>query len=283
MIKDFSECAPSDKYYCGTGRKKGIRIGRENYIIKFRRNTPDGQADNHVSEYLGSHIFDILGSVAQDTWLGTYQGEEVVLIRDFTSESEVFVPFNAMRDCCLDLGSRCVEYECEDIMNVLQEGGKVTRVDEALDGFWDMFVIDAFLGNKARHGNSWGFLKNGNWCGLAPVFGNDSCLFPDIVTDHQCMEILSSREKMERWIFQFPVSKIKVDGKSCSYYEIISSHRFRECDRAIWRIIKRMDFSAIFILVQILEMLSDVKKNFLMIMLEERYKKLLLKPFERMM
>lgn len=283
MLKDFSRCKPSGRYYTGAERKLGIVMNGENYILKFRKNSPAGFTYNHVSEYLGSHIFDMLGIRTQETWLGIYKGEEVVVLKDFTSENEMFVPFNDVGDSSLDMDRERVQYEYSDIMDMLEANRKLTKVEETIDVFWDMFIVDAFLGNFDRHGSNWGFLKKQDRYMLAPIFDNGSCLFPKIVTDEQCLAVTSSQEEMEKRVFQFPTSQIKLDGKKSSYYDIIASHRFCECDKALGRIMKKIDFEAIHRLVSSIECMGEVRKRFLMTMLERRYEKLLLEPFERMM
>lgn len=280
MIKDFSGCHPSHKYYGGSGRKKGIRIDGENYIIKFRKNTKDGKAYNHVSEYLGSHIFELLGCVAQDTWLGVYQGEEIVLMKDFVAEEAAFVPFCDISEQAIDVCGELLDPACEE---AFQKLGEPERLGEIREAFWDMFIIDALIGNPDRKGRSWGFIERAGGYELAPVFNNDACLFSGIISDEQCREVLASELKMERMIFESCTSQIRMDRGECSFFEIISSHRFRECDRALWRIIKKIDFVMIDLLVRTVDVLSDIKKQFVLTILEERYKRLLLEPFERTM
>lgn len=281
MIRDFSKCARSEKYYAGAGRKIGITLNGKNYIIKFRRKSPYGLTYSHVSEYLGSHIFDLFGIIVQDTWLGTYCGEEVVAVKDFISDGEIFAPFDDMSGCCIDVYRNCAQYEYGDIMNIMRENIGPDRIEEAVDTFWDMFIIDAFTGNVDRRGRNWGFIRRGGKYRIAPVFGNDSCLFPEVVTDEQCRKIMSSEEEMEHCILQFSVPQVKWRGKKSSFYEIIASHKFPECDRALWRVIKKIDFSGIQDLVWGMDGLSDLRKIFLLQILEERYKKFLLEPFER--
>lgn len=279
MMRDFSRCQLSTKYYTGAERKLGIVIKNENYIMKFRRNSPHGLTYNHVSEYVGSHIFELAGIETQQTWLGVYQGEDVVVLKDFTGERDVFVPFNDVGDSSLDMDRERVQYEYEDIMAMLEANVKLTQVEETIDTFWDMFILDALIGNFDRHGSNWGFLKKQNTYRLAPVFDNGSCLFPKIVTDRQCEEIMNSSEEREKRVFLFPTSQIKLDGKKSSYYDVIASHRFSACDQALERVVKKLDFAAVLTVVNELDVMSDIRKKFLNVMLEERYEKLLLQPY----
>ncbi len=64
------------------------------YMLKFPKATAFGKSMSHVSEHLGSRIFEAAGIPAQRTYLGTYQGEQVVACRDFNVKGCQFVPFN---------------------------------------------------------------------------------------------------------------------------------------------------------------------------------------------
>lgn len=280
MIKDFSKCAPSGKFYTGAERKKGIRFKGEDYIVKFRKNSSAGPTFNHVSEYLGCHIFEMAGILTQETWLGIYRGEEVVVMKDFTSATGIFVPFNDVGDSSLDMDRERSQYSYTDIMRMLEANRKLTHVEETIDAFWDMFIMDAFLGNFDRHGSNWGFLKNQDRYRMAPVFDNGSCLFPKLVSDEQCREVLESPVEMEKRVYQFPTSQIQMNKRKSSYYEVISSHQFVECDRALKRMEKKIDIDEICHLVNGVEQMSELRRDFLVNMLRLRYEKLICEPLE---
>lgn len=282
-MRELSRYRKNRRFYAGRRKKTGVVIGGEDYVIKYRRKSTEGAVCDHVSEYLGSHIFDMLGVTTQDTWLGKCRDEEVVLCKDFISEDESFLPFGQLEEYFLDLTGRAVSYEYEHIMEVLTKLLGASAAKVIIKTFWDMVVIDAFVANGERDENSWGLLKKGSLYSPAPVLGNDSCLFPDVVTDEQCREILASKEEMERRIFDIPVPKIQYRGRTCSYYDIVSDHHFRDCDRALWRMIQKIDFAAVNYLVESVAFTSSIRKKFLITILEERYKNLLLKPFEKRM
>lgn len=282
MITDFSRCRDSGRFYTGAERKKGILLKGENYIIKFRKYSPAGPSYNHVSEYLGCHIFAMAGILTQQTWLGTYQGEDVVVMKDFTSENDIFVPFNDVGDSSLDVDRERFQYSYSDIMDMLEANRKLTHVEETIDAFWDMFVMDAFLGNFDRHGSNWGFLKCGDRYRMAPVFDNGSCLFPKLVTDEQCREVMDSEEEMEKRVFQFPTSQIQLRGRKSSYYDVIASHEFAACDAALERMTRRIQLPAIYECVNGIEGMSKIRKEFLCRMLGMRFEKLLQEPWKEM-
>ena len=64
--------------------------------------------------------------------------------------------------------------------------------------FWDMFVVDALIGNWDRHNGNWGFLysQEKDELELAPIFDCGSSLFPQV--DEEMMKmILSSKKRTE--------------------------------------------------------------------------------------
>ena len=50
-------------------------------------------------------------------------------------------------------------------------------------------------------------------------------------------------------IFKFPTSQIKLNGRKSSYFEIISSLRYKECNEALTRIFPRINMNDIFNLI----------------------------------
>ena len=80
---DFSEYELNGKYYGGSERKEGITINNDDYMIKYQKQTAFGKRNNHVSEFIGSHIFEMCGVSAHKTYLGYRDGEEVVACKDF--------------------------------------------------------------------------------------------------------------------------------------------------------------------------------------------------------
>ncbi|MBE5867900.1 MAG: CtkA family protein [Lachnospiraceae bacterium] len=279
---DYSKYPDGNRFYSGAERKKSILVSDKPYLIKFQKNSRDGLRFNHVSEYLGSHIFALLGVEAQETFLGTYNGENVVAIRDFLEEDEVFVPFNGVGDSSLEQDKEKYQYTYEDIIGMLQENIKLTNVKQTIELFWDMFIIDAFVANFDRHGSNWGFIKRDNKYRLSPVFDNGSSLFPQLNTDEKIEEVLNDQEEIDRRIYQFPTSQVKYRGKKSSYYEIISGLDFDECNKALARITERIDFDKIDKLIDSIECISEKRKEFYKIILKERYEKILLESYNKL-
>lgn len=279
---DFSTYPPSERYYGGTERKIGILINDRPYMVKFQKASVFGLRNNHLSEHIGSTLFNALGLPAQETLLGTYDGQPVVACRDFVGEDEQFVPFNDVGESSLDRDKETYQYDYEDIMLMLRDNSKLTSVQETVSAFWEMYVIDALVGNFDRHGANWGFIKKNDAYRLAPVFDNGSCLFPSLPED-QMPSIIQSPEETDARVYNFPTSQIRLNGKKSSYYEVINSLAFPECNKALAAIVGRCSLDSILSVVDGVPESSATQKQFYCHMLQHRFEKILQAPYERLM
>ena len=278
---DFTMYPQSNTYYGGSERKLGILVDGAEFMLKFRKEDPFGtKRNNHLSEFLGSHIFEELGFLVQETHLGWYKGEEVVACRNFVRDDETFVPFDDVGESSLEQDKDTYQYEYDDIMRMLRDNQKLTQVNQTIELFWDMYVVDALLGNFDRHGANWGFIKHNGSYRAAPIFDNGSCLYPSLTDEDEMRSIVSSREETEKRIFTFPTSQIRYNGQKSSYTQVIRSLAFQECNAAVARIYERCDMARIEHLVDNTPMSSDAWKTFMMHMLKERYRVIVQEPYE---
>ncbi|WP_172135108.1 HipA domain-containing protein [Adlercreutzia sp. ZJ473] len=279
---DFTSCELSNRYYGGTERKIGVIVGDEPFMLKFQKRTAFGVQLNHLSEHLGSRVFACAGIPSQYTVLGTYKGEPVVACRDFLSENEQFVSFNDVGESTLDQDKETYQYEYADIMRMLRDNSKLTDVEGTVAAFWEIFIIDALIGNFDRHGGNWGFVKHAGRYRLAPVFDNGSCLFPSLLDD-QMARIIASDEETRKRVFDFPTSQVKLDGRKSSYYEVISSLAFPECNKALANVVARLDMDAVRACVADLADASETRRLFYTHMLDARYELILRSAYEKLM
>ena len=279
---DYTKYALSGRYYTGAERKKGILIDGEAYIVKYARELPDGISYSHVSEYIGSHLFAHAGVETQQTMLGSCDKKQVVVMKDFIGVGETFVPFNDVGDSTLEQDRERYRYSYDDIIEMLTENSKLTNVEETCRHFWNMYVVDAWIGNFDRHGANWGFLKKNNQYRIAPVYDNGSSLFPKLNTDDKLREVLQSAREMEKRVFQFPTSQILLGGKKSSYYEVISSLQFQQCNEAVCRMYERINLDWVKEFIEGMEMLSPLRRQFYVEMLKIRYEKMICEPYFRL-
>lgn len=279
---DFSKYEKTATLFGGSERKIGLDIDGFEYMIKFRKVTDFGKRNNHISEYLGSHIYGLLGYDVQDTYLGVYKGEEVVACKNFVTDGAEFVPFNDVGESSLERDKEVYQYSYEDIMQMLRDNVKLTDVKETVSAFWEMYVIDALIGNFDRHGANWGFLKRDNKYSLAPIFDNGSSLYPNLTDEDMMKKIMDSEELTNERIYRFPTSQVKLNGEKSSYPQVISSMRYSECNEAVIKVCRRYNVEAADKLIDATEFIGDTQKRFYKYMLRQRFEKILLPTYEKL-
>ena len=281
MYYDFSNFRLSNIRYGGSERKLGILINDEPYMLKFQKVTRFSKRNNHLSEFLGSHIFEILGFDVHETYLGAYKGEAVVACKDFVTNGYEFVPFNDVGESTIETDKEKYQYTYEDIISLLKKNQKITNIDETISIFFEMYIVDALIGNFDRHGANWGFLKKDNKYKLAPIFDNGSCLFPQLVNEDEIKFILNDQKEINERIFRFPTSQIKLGEGKSSYFEVISSLKFEECNKALVKIYSKVDLNKINDLIDSLN-ITKVHKDFYKLMIEERFNKIIKYSYDKL-
>ena len=168
-------------------------------------------------------------------------------------------------------------------MQMLHDNSKLTSVDETISRFWELYIVDALLGNFDRHGANWGFLKKDNKYKSAPIFDNGSCLFPNLSGEDEMLSIINSEEETNKRIYTFPTSQIKLNGKKSSYYDVISSLQFKVCNIALANIYAKIDLQRIYSFIDNnVPFISDTQKRFYKHIITERFNKIIKESYDRL-
>lgn len=276
---DFTNYQIKKKTYSGAnGSKISIVIDNELYMLKMpqhaNKNENLSYSNSAISEYIGSHIFNMLGIKAQETILGTYKYHDVerisVACKDFEKDGYVLKDFASVKNQVIDSNSNGYGTELNDVLEAIE---KQMLIDPKTlsDYFWDMFIVDALIGNWDRHNGNWGFLYNQDTddIKLAPIYDCGSCLFPQL-GEEGIKNILKDKQKFNARIYDFPTSALSLNNKRINYYTFISSHEYKECDNALKRISKRIDLNEINKLIDGITCISDNHKIFLKNILKAR-------------
>ena len=262
--------------YKGSEKKKTLIYNNKRYLVKFpdpirEKNKNISYINNAFSEYIGSHIFEIVGFETQNTVLGiyNYNGKEKIVCacEDFTNENTILYEFEKVAlSTKLD---KKVETELTDIMEVIEES-KIINNDMLKRCFWDMFIIDALIGNTDRHNGDWGFLVNLDTkkINFAPIYDCGSCLNP--MLEDEKLEKISDIEIKNLAINSY--SCIKENGKKLNYMAYIKCVKNEECNKAIIRVFEKIDISKINEFIGDVSCMSSVRKNFYKKIINYRYK-----------
>ena len=288
---DFTNLSTKKKAYGGAnGSKLSVIYNDELYMLKLPmhalKNPNLSYTNSCTSEYLGCHIFNMLGIKAQETLLGTYKYHDkvktVVACKDFTFPGVVILDFASIKNQIIDSASNGYGTELSDIIDTIN---KQTVVDseELKEHFWNMFVVDAFIGNWDRHNGNWGFLYNQETDKLeiAPIFDCGSALFPQI-DDELIKKVISSKAEMNARVYDIPTSAILIDGKRANYHKVITSLEYKDCNKAIKRIVPKIQLDDINKLIDNVEELSQLKKEFLKKILKLRKELILDAAFKKL-
>ncbi len=111
MLMDFTNLPIRRKAYGGAnGSKLSIVYNGETYMVKLPshslKNPNLSYTNSCTFEFLGCHIFNMLGVQAQETLLGTYEYHgkvrEVVAFKDFTLPNYVILDFASIKNQIID-------------------------------------------------------------------------------------------------------------------------------------------------------------------------------------
>src|SRR5699024_5357934 len=97
----------------------------------------------------------------------------------FTWDGKILYDFCSIKNTVIDSEHGGSGTELSDLLESIEKQQFVSPT-EAADHFWNVFVVDAFLGNFDRHNGNWGFLYDPVFktAEIAPVFDCGSCLLP---------------------------------------------------------------------------------------------------------
>ena len=194
-VIDFNDYPQNFRMYGGlAGRKVGINYKGENYIIKYPQNLKDTKMKNVVisysntpiCEYLGSHIYEIMDIPVHKTLLGKRQNKIVVACKDFLNKGDRLYEFREIKTTFESEDSEKSDsasltsgagVDLNEILIILNEHPMLKSVPNIKKRFWDMFIVDAFIGNSDRNNGNWGIIYRYNGeLEIAPVYDNGNCL-----------------------------------------------------------------------------------------------------------
>ena len=272
---NFTKAIEELNTYKGSEKKKTLIYDNKKYLVKFpdpvrEKNKNISYINNAFSEYIGSNIFKIVGFETQNTVLGiyNYNGKEKIVCacEDFTDEYTILYEFEKVAlSTKLD---KKIETELIDIMEVIEES-KIINNDMLKECFWNMFIIDALIGNTDRHNGNWGFLVklDTKKIKFAPIYDCGSCLNP--MLEDEELEKISDIEIKNLAINSY--SCIKESGKKINYITYIKSVKNEECNKAIKRLFEKIDISKINKFISEVSCMSSARKDFYKKIINYRY------------
>jgi len=197
-IEDFDDCPLSYKNgtYGGlAGDKTGILFNDELWMIKYPKNLQgvDGKgipsySNAPLSEFIGSHVYDILGYPVHETVLGERDNKLIVACKDFAVDAmllEIRTILNHTEGGLAEFLSQPTFsstsnhiVDLQRLLAHLDQNQILLNVDGIQSRFFEQSIVDILINNNDRNNGNWGILRtrNNTDC-LAPVFANGSSFY----------------------------------------------------------------------------------------------------------
>ena len=300
-LVNFNHYKQNQRMYGGTaGRKMGITYNGKEYLLKFPGNLKEQQMKNinlsysnsPVCEYIGSKIYELIGLPVHNTILGIRNEKVVVACEDFLEDGDRLYEFDKIKVTFephfLDSNgneTNGVGVDLYEIMMTIQEHPFLQDVPGVIERFWDMFIIDALIGNTDRNNSNWGIIlrKDGSK-ELAPVYDNGNCL-NNKWDDEKMQIVMNDAGKMEAEAYKARRCIFELQGRRVNPYHIMESMEYQECSDAIRRLTHRIGscMNQIRTMIKEIPILSEVQKHFFTLIIEYRYEKVLQPVCQKMM
>lgn len=278
QLEDYTDIA-SD--FSGSARKFAVLFRGERYMVKCsgRMRGRGGflRSEDPLSEHIGCRIFEAAGLPVQETVPARRTDEEgreeiVVLCKDFRQDGEQL--FEAEK--CAKTFALPAEIAGADravIEKVFAKIEPFLSEGHIRERFWDMFVIDALIGNEARGMADWGFLSRDRIrLRVAPVYDCGAALAAGL-SEEEMEEILSDEEAFcaREWNISCNFS---MNGKRPFCRELFAAPP-PELEGAMRRILPRIDMEKVRQLICGAEGMSAVRKAYLCKAVSLRYDRML--------
>ena len=298
-LVDFNDFQQNQRLYGGTaGRKMGITYNGKDYLLKFPGNLKEQQLKNinlsysnsPICEYIGSKIYELIGLPVHNTILGIRNQKVVVACEDFLEDGDRLYEFDKIKVTFephfLDSNgneTNGVGVDLYEIIMTIKEHPFLQGISGVIERFWDMFIIDALIGNTDRNNSNWGIvLRKNGLKELAPVYDNGNCL-NNKWDDEKMQIVMSDVVKMEAEAYKARRCIFESQGRRVNPYYIMEGMKYQECSDAIRRLAPRIGdcMKKIRAMIKEIPILSEVQKQFFTLIIEYRYEKVLLPVYQK--
>ena len=281
---DFTTCprVAARAYNGANGKKIAVEWNGSVWMLKFPPSAADrptalSYTNSCFSEHIAGTIANMIGLKSHETRLGTFTNgntKTVCACRDFTAGGKVLYDFCSIKNTVIDSETGGAITELDDVLETIELQSFVDPV--ALRAhFWDMFVVDAFLGNFDRHNGNWGFLVDQatRKAEIAPVFDFGSCLLPQ-ADDEIMRRVIEDKAERDARIYTFPASALKQGGKKINYVDFARRNADGVLAPSLARVLPQIDMAAICEFIDDTPLLTDLQRRFYKAYLAARYEAL---------
>jgi len=277
---DFNKGEELPNRFGGSEAKTTVLYENTIYMIKYpdpirQKKNVLSYMNNQFSEHIGCGIFASCGIKTQETLLGYMKdinGKEKIVVgcKDFTQDGSQLLEFSKFANQILVEGKE--RHTIESVMEVIKRS-RFINSDEITARFWDMFVIDALIGNSDRHFDNWGIIEKDNTRRFAPVYDCGSSLAA-LLHDDKMKELLSDPTEFKNQEYN-KTSCYNMAGKKIYYHEIFKNPP-QDLAHAIKRTVPKINMATVHGIINSAAQMSDIRKEYLKKAVGMRYELILL-------
>ena len=261
-IENFNNLKSSGIAYGGHGgSKSGVLFDNERWFLKYPKTTKSMDVKNlsytttPLSEYLGSNIYKIIGIDVHETKLGIKDNKLVVACKDFLDSSEIILSYNEIKneyslETENELEKISTNYsqseDLQELFILMSTNIYFRKIEDLRKRFYDMFVVDALIGNNDRNERNWGLVlnKENSVLRLAPVYDNGTA-FCNKSDNSKLQSFLDNENKFKQLAYDSSISVFSLNDKKINPLKYIDSMQNEELNQAILRIVPKIDLKKI--------------------------------------
>ncbi|MBQ7585424.1 MAG: hypothetical protein IJU40_04145 [Desulfovibrionaceae bacterium] len=243
------------------GKKKAVRIGNDNYIIKYAKSLKDGKNSNFsyantpICEYIGSHIYSFFKIRVHETYLpfkNVEYSNKFVICKSFTKMPKIelteFREYLVTSDLDMFEEKTTEKSDLSILLETIRNHKVMNLVPKIEEHFWYMFVIDSIIGNVDRSNDNWGLLTdhthNQTPFALAPVFDNGACFYSSW-DESKMYNALLLDSSMETLAWKGFKNFFTDDARKINPFHIIKKKDFDLCNQVVLDICANFPFNKI--------------------------------------
>lgn len=156
--------------------------------------------------------------------------------------------------------------------------------------FWDMFVVDALIGNPDRNNGNWGLLYTEKGSVISPVYDNGNA-FRNKASDRQLQKNIQNEEALKDGAYRIQSCFFEEEsGKKINPDNYISELKNPKCNETIRWIVPRIRLGEIEKMIHEIPekwngipVIFDIAKEYMNRVMETRYNDILYPAFTRCM
>lgn len=302
---NFNNVTVNKKNYGGmAGSKLGIDYNNEKWFLKFPKSTSTfkgnlpSYTNSPLTEYLGSHIYQILEYDTQETLLGYKDNKLVVACKDFCEERNAELSkYEEIRNRYLSNVEIDEEFDnspvgrtnLNRILLHLENNPTFQDIENSKSRFWECAIIDGLINNNDRNAGNWGVLTyEDNSQTLAPVYDNGASFYDKMLPEK--VKSMEQNNTLEESVLN-TITSYEYNGHALSFKKLLELDNVDK-DKAILVVVPKIEkhLKEIYQLIDSIpnkindiNLIDEIVRNFYKQSLQLRYDKILIPIYNKIL